>query len=262
MIPTYRTAPVRRVGVMPPSAAHPGLVLAETKPVWPAPYPLQGQLPVDERVVRALPAVQTNPGRVISENIFGGPVTEGDPEVVTVHEIPYRDKIVPQQPALAKTEGWVDIFGTVHGEPVPAQGRARFGRGSFGVPRAMEGFAGDAPCAGALLGKISDAERAIFDAAGKSCDNGAGTEWFNAWRAWGATQKAAGKGAAESSPSAYARAIAAGSAAPPAGWKLSAQQSAQQSAEGGGGMSTMTKVLIGVVAIGAVGAVAMKLRKK
>lgn len=146
MIPKlYRNADPRRVGVIPASAAKPGLVLAETKPVWPAPTPIQGSVSVDERAVRTLPAVRPSPGNVISESIFGGPVTAGDPEVVTVHESPYTDKVESPEAALAKNEGWIDIFGRVHGDPVPAHARARFGRGTFGVQRAMEGFGADAP---------------------------------------------------------------------------------------------------------------------
>lgn len=260
----YRTAPVARVGVMPPPAASPGLVLAQVKPVWPAPTPLQSQIPVDERAVRTLPPVRTNPGRVISENIFGGPVTEGDPEVVTVNADPYRDKVVPLEPAVANTEGWTDIFGQTHGEAVPSRGRARLGRGTFGVPRAMEGFGATTfPCAGALGGRLSEAEKAVFDAAGKSCDAGAGKEWFAAWLAWAQKAKAAGAPASQFSASEYAKAVASGAAAPPAGWVLKGSDMTLRSGTASDGtMSTGMKVAIGIGILAAVGGGVVFLKRK
>lgn len=283
----YRTAPVARVGVTPPPAASPHLVLAQVKPVWPAPTPLQSQLPVDERAVRVLPPVKTNPGRVVSENIFGGPVTEGDPDVVTVNDSPYRDKVVPQQSALEPTDGWIDVFGQRHGEPVPSHGRARFGRGTFGVPQQFGAL--DTSCPGWLGGKpptTDDVE--VFRRAGKDCNNKAHrNEFLLGFVAWGKPRLDAGIAIMQADRPdrdavMYGTLVLKGEALPPAGWKLSTPMpvspppapppttslrpppsdrelrsgSADSGASTGttsGGMSTTTKALIGVGVLAAIG---------
>lgn len=130
-----------RVGVWPPPAADPGLVLATTKPGWPAPEPKQVPEDIDARAPRVIPAGRALPAEVVSESIFGGPVTPGDPDVVTLTTSPYTDKVEPLRPSLSPDEGWIDIFGQVHGTKVPRGVRGYSGwRGRGRHVPAYDGF--------------------------------------------------------------------------------------------------------------------------
>lgn len=82
------------------------------------------------------------------------------------------------------------------------------------------------PCANAVGGRITSLEKTVFDAAKKSCDAGAGKEWFDGWLAWANQPQIKTLPANQRSASAYAQAILDGRATPPTGWVV---------AGGGGG---------------------------
>lgn len=146
MIPKmYKVAPTppQKVGVWPPSAAKPGLVLATPAPIWPAPA-VGPKLGIDERSVREIPASQPNVANVVAGSIFGGPVTIGDPTVTTTITSAYTDKTVKAEPPMGTGEGWIDIFGQAHGARVPGEFLPYKLRGGFNVPTNLSGF-GEGP---------------------------------------------------------------------------------------------------------------------
>lgn len=131
-------APANTTGLVKPVAANPGLVLAVAKPGWPAPTST-AVLSVSEREPVRLPIKQQNVGQVVSSNIFGGPVTVGDPTVTTLIASPYTDKVVAPGPAIQEGEGWTDIFGQAHGAKLVshvAGGRPN----AMGVRTPLKGF--------------------------------------------------------------------------------------------------------------------------
>ena len=147
MIPKmYKVPPTppKKIGVYPPAAAKPGLVLATPKPIWPAPLQWP-KVAVDDRAVRELKAQRIDVSDVVAGSIFGGPVTVGDPQVSTTITSAYTDKPVVAKPPMGEGDGWVDIFGQAHGKKVPGEFQPYKLRGAFDVPTGLSAI-------GAVLG--------------------------------------------------------------------------------------------------------------
>jgi len=127
--------PVSIVGTSVQKPARPGIVLATVKPGWPAPTST-AVIPTTAKAPLNVGVRDFNAGRIVSESIFGGPVTVGDPAVTTLTVSPYTDKVVTSYPkGLPSDEGWTDIFGANHGARVPesAQVSRRNRGGAFGT---------------------------------------------------------------------------------------------------------------------------------
>ena len=114
----------------------PTSVLAKMQKSWPAPVPTPG-IDISEVGRQTLPVHKRSARTVIGASIFGGPVTSGDPEVVTANISPYTEKAETPHPALEESEGYQDVFGMKHGAEVPAGKRFGGGRGAFDVPTPM-----------------------------------------------------------------------------------------------------------------------------
>lgn len=112
-------------------------VAAVAKSAWPAPTSTPA-IPVSDRAGMEIPVPAPKASTVIGASIFGGPVTAGDPDAVTVRISPYTEKDPAPVPALEPEEGWLDVFGMKHGKHVPHSGRA--GRGLFNAPVPVAGF--------------------------------------------------------------------------------------------------------------------------
>lgn len=128
-------APVSTVGAGVKVPTPPGIVPAMSRPGWPAPTSM-AVIPTTVKAREEIPAGTFNAGRIVSESIFGGPVTVGDPAVTTVSFSPYTDKQVTSFPTgLPTDEGWSDIFGMQHGAEVPptAMISRRNRGGAFGI---------------------------------------------------------------------------------------------------------------------------------
>lgn len=128
-------APVSTVGASVQIPKPPGLVPAISRSGWPAPTSM-AVIPTTVKAREEIPAGTFNAGRIVSESIFGGPVTVGDPAVTTVSVSPYTDKQVTSFPTgLPTDEGWSDVFGMQHGAEVPptAMISRRNRGGAFGI---------------------------------------------------------------------------------------------------------------------------------
>lgn len=246
-------APASTVGNSVPVAVRPQAVPAMSRPGWPAPTSV-AVVPTTVSAPQGIPVRSSQAGRVISESIFGGPVTAGDPAVVTVHESPYTDKVEPAIPnGLPADEGWSDIFGVAHGALVPesAQISRRSRGGAFGV-RVSLGATDSEPCA-----TLPAPAKQVWGRAGKGCDKVSALAWSKAWVAWVQATAPAGTkpGAASYTMTDYAQAILSGKAAPPSGWQLQGGGGGHSaSREASVGTSGTTKVAVVVAALAAVGA--------
>lgn len=156
-------APTSIVGATVQVPTPPRAVPATPYPGWPAPTSM-AVIPTTARAHVDVPVGKFAAGRIVSESIFGGPVTVGDPAVTTLTVSPYTDKTVTSFPhGLPADEGWADIFGMEHGAKVPVAARIdrRNRGGAFGVRTSLGADVG-APDSKSLPIKIGVAAAAVL----------------------------------------------------------------------------------------------------
>lgn len=228
-------APASTTGLARQVAATPGLVLAVPKPGWPAPTST-AVIGVQATAAERIPVRDPDMGKVVSSNIFGGPVTVGDPGVTTVIMSAYTDKKVTAAPPISIGEGWTDIFGQQHGSEVISHvpgGRPN----AMGVRTPLRGYGAFAGGGFSWLAgqEATDDDLKVFKKAGKDPSSKEHqNQYLRGFTTWGNAQKAAGKAVKWNE---YGAAVLAGTAAPPDGWKV------------GGSMMMYAAIGVGVLAV-------------